>query len=57
MRKKLFRKATDERGSTMIEYALMAALIAMVAISSVSIVGIQTVASIFRIAGAVAGVH
>ena len=39
---RLLRFATNENGVSMLEYALLASLIAVVAISSVSFLGVQT---------------
>ena len=39
---RLLRLATNENGVSMLEYALLASLIAVVAISSVSALGVQT---------------
>jgi len=51
MRKLFGRFVTEESGATMVEYAVMVALIAVVAVAAVRIVGTKTSAA-FTAAGA-----
>lgn len=43
----------DEKGATMVEYALMVALIAVVALAAVTLVGTNVTAQFNAIAGAI----
>ncbi len=52
--KKLIQKfRKQEEGATMVEYALMVALIAVVALAAVTLLGVNVAATFANIAGAI----
>lgn len=49
MTKKIFKLHKDEKGASMLEYALLASLIAMVCVASLGVMGQQSNATFGRV--------
>lgn len=54
MQSKMQSMVKDEKGATMVEYALMVALIAVVAMAGVTLIGTGTLGTFTNVAGSIA---